>query len=128
MQSTFHMSTLQTPEHKSTRSKLRTAGPIIALAGLIFIGIGAVDFFSAFGGFHTPKLFWCFFAGMPLLFVGAVLSMFGFMGAIARYTAAEQMPVTADAINDLADGTQGAVKTMARAVAEGIKEAQTNKT
>ena len=55
------------------------------------------------------------------------MCMFGFMGAVARYTAAEHVPVAADAINDLAEGTQGAVKTVARAVAEGVKEAQTGR-
>ena len=36
-------------------------------------------------------------------------------------------PLATDAINDIAEGTQGAVKTVARAVAEGVKEAQTDK-
>ncbi len=34
------------------------------------------------------------------------------------------MPVATDAITDLAEGTKGAVKTVAGAVAEGIYEAQ----
>jgi len=55
------------------------------------------------------------------------MCMFGFMGAVARYTAAEQVPVATDAITDLADGTEGAVKTVARAVAEGVREAQAHK-
>ena len=122
------MSTLQTPKHKATRSLLRVVGPSIALVGLIFLIVGAVNFFSSFGGFEPPRLFWCFFVGMPLLFAGIVLSMLGFMGAVARYAAAEQVPVATDAINDLADGTRGAVKTVARAVAEGVNEAQTDKT
>jgi heme/copper-type cytochrome/quinol oxidase subunit 1 len=83
------------------------------------------SFFSAFGGAGVPRFFWCCFVGMPLLFAGIVMCMFGFMGAIARYAAAEQVPVATDAINDLAEGTKGAVKTVARAVAEGVKEAQT---
>lgn len=122
------MSTLQTPKHEATRSLLRIAGPSIALVAVIFLIVGAVNFFSSFGGFEPPRLFWCFFVGMPLLFVGSVLSMFGFMGAVARYAAAEQVPVATDAINDLADGTRGAVKTVARAGAEGVKEAQIDKT
>ncbi len=121
------MSRLQTPGHHGTRSFLRVAGPLVAAVGLIFLIVGTVSFFSAFGGSGSPRLFWCCFVGMPLLFVGGVMCMFGFMGAVARYTAAEQVPVTTDAINDLAEGTQGAVKTVARAVAEGVKEAQTEK-
>ena len=123
----FNMSKLQTPKHKGARSFLRVAGPLIATVGLIFLIIGMASFFSAFGGGGTPRLFWCCFVGMPLLFVGGVMCLFGFMGAVARYTAAEQVPVATDAINDLAEGTQGAVKTVACAVAEGIKESQTER-
>ena len=118
------MSKLQTTRHKQRRSFLRVAGPIIASVGLIFIIIGMGSFFSAFGGGGLPRFFWCCFLGMPLLFVGFVMCMFGYIGALARYSAAEQVPVATDAINDLAEGTQGAVKTVARAVVEGIKEAQ----
>jgi hypothetical protein len=121
------MSKLQTEKHKGARSFLRVAGPLVAAVGLILLIVGTVSFFSAFGGDGSPRLFWCCFVGIPLLFVGGVMCMFGFMGALARYTAAEQVPVATDAINDLAEGTQGAVKTVARAVAEGIKEAQTDR-
>ena len=122
------MSKLQTPQHNTTRNFLRVAGPLIAGVGLIFMIIGLISFFSAFANRNgSPRLFWCCFVGMPLLFIGVVLSKFGFMGAVARYTAAEHVPVATDAVNDLAEGTQGAVKTVARAVAEGVKEAQTAK-
>src|SRR6185436_5298976 len=117
---------LQTPKHKSARVFLRVAGPATMIVGFIFFLIGIISFFSAFGGDGSPRLFWCCFVGMPLLFVGGVMCMFGFMGAVARYTAAEQVPVATDAINELAEGTQGAVKTMARAVTEGVKEAQSS--
>ena len=46
------------------------------------------------------------------------------MGAVARYAAAKEVPVVSDAINDLVVGTQGFLKTMARAIAEGIEDAQ----
>jgi hypothetical protein len=122
------MSKLQTPKHRATRSFLRVAGPITALVGLIFTIIGMASFFSAIGGEGRPRLFWCCFIGLPLLFVGIVLSMFGFIGALARYTADEQVPVATDAIEDLAEDTQGVVKTVARAVAAGVKEGRTDKT
>ena len=121
------MSKLQTPKHKGTRSFLRVAGPIVAAVGLIFLIVGMASFFSAFAGGGSPRLFWCCFVGMPLLFVGGVMCMFGFMGSVARYSAAEQVSIATDAINDLAEGTQGAVKTVARAVAEGVREAQTER-
>jgi hypothetical protein len=121
------MSKLQTPKHKETRSFLRVAGLVVASVGVIFLIVGMASFFSAFGGGDSPRLFWCCFVGVPLLFVGGVMCMFGFMGSVARYTAAEHVPVATDAINDLAEGTQGAVKTVARAVAEGVKEVQTER-
>jgi hypothetical protein len=121
------MGKLQTPQHKGTRSFLRVAGPIVAAVGLIFIIIGMVNFFSAFGGGGPPRLFWCFFVGLPVLFAGTVMCQFGFLGAIARYMAAEQVPVATDAINDLAEGSQGAIKTVARSIAKGVQEAQTGR-
>jgi hypothetical protein len=118
------MSALQTPKHRKARTFLRVAGLVTVLVGLLLVAIGMASFFSAFGGHGPPRLFWCCFIGMPLLFAGSVMCMFGFLGALSRYTAAEQVPVATDAINDLAGGTQGAVKTVARAVAEGVKEAR----
>lgn len=97
---------------------------LVGAAGLVLLIIGLVSFFTAFGGGEPPRLFWCCFVGMPLLFVGGVMCLFGFMGAVARYTAAEQVPAATDAICDLAQGTQGAVRTVSRAVAEGIRDAQ----
>jgi hypothetical protein len=116
------MSKLQTPAHKEVRTFLRITGLLMAAAGLVFTLIGMVSFFSAFGSMERPRLFWCAFIGLPLLAIGGMMCMFGFMGAVARYTAAEQVPVATDAITDLAEGTQGAVKTVARAATEGMKE------
>ena len=120
------MSRLQTPQHNKTRSVLRACGVIFALLGLIFLAIGMISFFTAFGH-GMPRLFWCCFVGMPLLFVGIVMCVFGFMGAAARYAASEHVPVASDAVNDLADGTKGAVKTWAKAASEGIREGQQDK-
>ncbi len=118
------MSKLQTSGHHGTRTFLRVAGLLVAGLGLIFLIVGLVSFFGAFSGGGPPRLFWCCFVGMPLLFAGGVMCLFGFMGAVARYTAAEQVPVATDAICDLAQGTQGAVRTVSRAAAQGIRDAQ----
>jgi hypothetical protein len=116
------MSKLQTSTHREERTFLRIAGLLMAGAGLVLTLIGMLSFFSAFGSFEPPRLFWCAFIGLPLLAIGGMMCIFGFMGAVSRYTAAEQMPVVTDAVSDLADGTQDAVKTVARAVTEGVKE------
>ena len=115
---------LPSPKHNAARSFLRIVGPLVAVVGLIFIAIGLISFFTAFGGHGQPRYFWCGFVGMPLLFVGLVMTKFGYIGAVARYVAAESAPVAKDTINYMAEGTQGAVKTIARSVAEGVQEAR----
>ena len=77
---------------------------------------------ASMNGGGRPKLFWCGFVGMPLMFVGAVLCMFGFMGALQRYAAAESAPVISDTVNYLAENTQEGVKTVSKAVAKGVVE------
>ena len=118
------MSNLQTPQHRRARSILRIAGPIIGSIGFVFLIVGMCSFFSAFGGGGQPDHFWCCFVGMPLLFIGTAMCMFGYMGALARYTTTEYLPTAVDATSEMAEGTKGAVKTVARAVAEGVIEAQ----
>ncbi len=108
------------PKHDEKRSTLRVLGVIIFVVGLIFMITGLVSFFSAFGSFEPPRLFWCCFGGMPLLWLGAVLGGAGFMGALARYTAGESAPVAKDTINYMADGTKEGLRTVATAVAEGV--------
>ncbi len=124
------------PKHGAIRQLLRVVGPVLAGLGLLLIAIGFGSLFSgfsSFGGgdpFGPPRHFWCVFAGMPLLFVGVVMSMFGFMGAVARYQAGEVAPVGKDTFNYLAEETQGGVKTVATAISAGLAEgrASTEKT
>ncbi len=110
------------PGHNATRDTLRIVGPIVALLGVIFMIVGFVDFFRAFGGFGEPKLFWCFFVGMPLLFAGGVMSSYGYMGKVMRYTAGEIAPVGKDTFNYMADGTREGIKTVVGAIGEGLRE------
>ena len=126
-------SNLQTPEHIRTRNFFRVAGVLTVVVGLVFIIVAFVDFVRVVNSpsfdvqLAGPKLFWCFFVGGPLLFFGIVMCNLGFAGAIARYMTAEGVPVATDAANDLAEGTQGAVKTVAHAIAEGVREAHQDK-
>lgn len=114
---------IESSGHRSVRKFLRLAGPLVALTGLGFMAVGVIDFFSAFGSFgREPKLFWCLFVGMPLLFVGIVMCKLGYFGAVFRYLAAETAPVARDTVNYMAEGTQDAVKTVARAATEGVRQ------
>lgn len=110
------------PGHNSVRNTLRVAGPVVAMAGLGFMIVGFADFFRAFGGSGEPRLFWCLFVGMPLLFVGLVLSSYGYMGKVLRYTAEEMAPAGKDTFNYMAEGTREGIKTVAGAIGQGLRE------
>lgn len=114
------MSNLIDPRHEKIRSVLRVVGPAIAAVGLLLMVIGIGSFFSSFGSFGPPRYFWCVFVGMPLLFVGGVISQFAFLGAVTRFTASEVAPVGKDATNYMVDGTKDAIRDMAAAIGEGI--------
>ena len=119
-----HMQKLESPKHQSVRAFLRFFGPLMAIVGLVLMAIGFISFFAAMDGGGPPRYFWCAFLGMPVLFVGIVMCKFAFFGAVARYLAAEAAPVAKDTVNYMAKETQEGVKTVARAVAEGIREGQ----
>jgi RNA polymerase subunit RPABC4/transcription elongation factor Spt4 len=108
------------PGHKETRNVLRIAGPVVAVAGLVFIVIGLGSFFAAFGSFGPPRYFWCAFVGMPLLAIGGAITSFGYIGRVARYKAGEVAPVGKDVFNYLAEGSKEGVKAVASAVGEGL--------
>ena len=113
---------LQLPQHQGIRRFLRIAGPILLLTGLGLTGIGMGSVFMSMGSFAPPRWFWCAFLGMPLMFAGGAMCLFGFLGAIARYQAAETAPVASDTINYVGEHAQPGVKAISKAVAEGFAE------
>jgi hypothetical protein len=108
------------PKHPTTRGVLRVLGPAVAGVGLVLVVVGVGSFFSAVGSFGPPRYFWCVFLGIPLLFVGTAMCMFGFLGALARYVSGEAAPVQKDTFNYLAGGTREGVRAIASAVGEGL--------
>jgi hypothetical protein len=110
------------PRHAALRGVLRLVGPLVALVGLVLTAIGIGSFVSAFGSSAFPRYFWCAIIGLPLLGLGGMITQFAFLGAIFRYQARELTPVARDTFDDLAQGTQQGVRTIARAVSQGIAE------
>lgn len=109
------------PGHASKRSVLRILGPIVLLTGIVLMAVGFINFMMSMGtGSGPPRLFWCFMLGMPVLFVGIVMTKIGFLGAVARYMAAESAPVAKDTFNYMADGTKDGVRDITTAIREGI--------
>ena len=120
----FEMSNEINPRHDEMRSVLRLVGPAIAGVGLLLLVVGMVSFFSSFGGGGGfPRLFLCAIVGMPILFVGVVISKFAFLGTVMRYTAGEVAPVGKDVTNYMVAGTQDAIRDVATAVGEGLSAA-----
>ncbi len=114
---------LKLPQHHTIRNVLRIAGPLCVFIGGIFLAVGMISFFSAFGGGGFPRYFWCCFVSMPLLALGAFLCKLGFMGVFMRYMAGESAPVAKDTINYMGKETQPGVKAFSQAVAEGFRDA-----
>lgn len=108
------------PGHSQARGALRTIGPLLIAVGGVFMAVGLISFFSAFGSFAPPKYFWCCFVGIPLLGVGLMITKFAYMGAMMRYVAGESAPVAKDTINYVASGTREAVRGVAGAIREGL--------
>src|SRR5262245_11829457 len=87
---------LISPQHLKIRNAFRVVGPVVLAVGALFTAVAVISFIVAFSSNSgPPKLFWLAFIGMPLMFVGTVLCMFGFMGAMSRYVASENAPVAA---------------------------------
>ena len=75
--------------HVRVRNAFRVAGPTVFLLGVTLAIISAASLFASAGSFEGPRYFWLGFVGLPLMFVGAVLSGYGYMGAVTAYTARE---------------------------------------
>ena len=113
---------LQQPGQDSTRRILRRAGLITLGIGLLCLIVSLAEFFFRVGSMEEPRFFWLAFIGMPLIFVGGLMCQFGFMGAIARFTAGEVAPVATDTARFVAEETKGAVETVSKAAAKGVVE------
>ncbi len=99
--------------HNANRSLMRRAGVVLTVTGGVFILVGGIDFFSAFGTFHPPTLFWCFFVGMPLVALGGNLLRLGYLGAVSRYVAEETVPVVRDSVVEVAEGLRPTIRDIA---------------
>src|SRR5713101_2360210 len=97
---------LKSPHHNAVRMVMQVGGPLIAVVGVIFTIVGFASFFSSIGSFEPPRYFWCAFVGLPLVFVGLVMSMPGFLGSFYRYFAGEAAPVAKDTVNYMGEGVQ----------------------
>lgn len=111
--------------HTGLRTVLRVVGPIVLIVGLVLVGSGAYEIVAGDPFENEGLMFVRMFGGMPMIFVGLVLSGMGYVGAVARYQANEMAPIARDATNYLVDGTKGSIRTAAAAFGGGLREGLT---
>jgi hypothetical protein len=85
-------------------------GPLVFTIGFVCLGVSLFEFFTL-DEWETPHLFWLAFGGMPLIFIGFVLSG----SSIQRFLLHQQR-----------DHIRETMKVMGEGLREGLKE--TNKT
>jgi len=89
------------------RLLFRVVGVVCMGIALVLIALAIADFVHAFSSddFDTqPTKFWYFFLALPFFVVGGAGLQAGYLGAAARYSAGETMPVVKDSASYLSDG------------------------
>ena len=108
-------------KHLQMKSTFRTIGPLLLVSGVVCLIIAMVDFFTL-DFFEEPKYFWLFFVGMPIIFIGVIVTNAGYAQDAAKYMSREMAPVASETFNYIAEETQEGVETIAKAVQRGKAE------
>ncbi len=106
--------------HNQKKSIFKVVGLIVLGLGLYLVISGFISFFQLSNSFDSEPKIGLVFAGMPLLFIGLILTSLGFMGDVARYQAGEMAPVGKDVVNYMVDGTKESMTTVAKAIHDGM--------
>ena len=87
------------------RTAFRIGGTALVLIGVLTLGWGITNVFG-YDGYDAPegKYIAAFLGGLPIIAVGLMLLQAGYLGAAARYSAGETMPVVKDSASFLSDG------------------------
>lgn len=97
---------MEMKDYSKTKKTFRTLGFIILPIGLVLSIIGFIDFFMSFNSMTQPKLFFCLFIGLPLISIGIIFLILGFMKELNSFAASQSAPVHKDVINYMLDGTR----------------------
>ena len=93
-------------KHEIMRRRIRIFGALGLSLGVFCLIAGFVDFFSAIRGERMPSLFWLFLIGVPLSGFGGMALLFGFRGALLRYSKNEGIPVLREIGRELTPGVR----------------------
>jgi transcriptional regulator with XRE-family HTH domain/ribosomal protein L40E len=103
-------------QNNKPRTAIRIIGWILLPIGLVCLIVAGVNFALSATNFEMPSLFFLFYIGGPLLFIGIACLLFGYLGKINRYTAHEVAPVAKDTTNYIIDGTRDELKETLKSV------------
>lgn len=90
-------------------------GPIVLLIGLILLVVSISEFVNDGFGFSGLP-----FIALPLCFVGSVMSMFGYMGTLSRYSASQTAPVAKDVTNYMLENTKESIGSVVNVISENL--------
>ncbi len=103
-------------DNKKAKKVLKTLGWIFFPIGAFLLILSLVDFFAS--GFPSfPALP---FIALPLIFLGVVCLMFGYMKEVNKYVANETAPVAADVTNYMLDETRDEVQKTVSGIASSV--------
>lgn len=91
--------------------------------GVLCLLIAFLSLFTAmFSHAGPPRLFFLGFIGIPLIFVGGVMTASGYKRVIADYAASELSPVASGTVNYLGETTQPGVRAFGEALRDGGRD------
>ena len=99
-------------KHKRTKLKMRIAGSVLLVAGLICAVIGFIDISGGFGDPDGMPMFWLIMIGFPLIAIGATFLLFSFQRDLQRFVKNEGVPV----FNEMGKEITPGLSSMAKAV------------
>lgn len=97
--------------HKKIKIILRIIGFICLPVGIILLLCGTIPFFNGYTSTFNLN-----FIALPLIFVGGVCLMWGFMREMNKYVSDESVPVATDAANKVISGTREEVAKTAQQI------------
>lgn len=109
-------------DNKKAKIILRVVGFTSLAIGLGLAITAFVDFFVSISSdsMKQPQLFWMFFVGFPLIFIGISCLSLGFLHATSAFLASEQAPVAKDVTNYMLDGTREETAKTAEAISNSV--------
>jgi hypothetical protein len=105
-------------QHQKGRLWFRILGPLLLITAVVCIIVAFIEFLTL-QGFEEPKLFWLFFAALPIVFIGFILTGLGFGSSFAKYQSREYAPIAKDTFHYLAKESTTGLKEISNALQQG---------